>query len=57
MLQQPLTNFEIQEVAKKIAIAILTSDVSNEASIVNILNDYILLPKYKSNDNSGSNRD
>ena len=57
MLQQPLTNFEIQEVAKKIAIAILTSDVSKETSIVNILNDYILLPKYKSNDNPGSNRD
>ena len=56
MTQQPLSNFEIKEVAKKIVMAMLTSDVSNEASIVGILNQYILLPKYKTNDSPGSTR-
>ena len=47
MNQQPLSGFEIQELAKRIGLAIKTSDASVETMIQAILSQYILLPKYQ----------
>lgn len=57
MTQQPLNNSETQEVAKKIVMAILSSDISTEASIIGILSKYILLPKYQHDDKRTSTQD
>lgn len=47
MTQQPLTNFEIQELAKKIAESSQKTDSSLASVIAGVLSQYIILPKHK----------
>jgi hypothetical protein len=46
MTQQPLSGFEIQELAKKITENSKKTDSSLESVVVGVLSEYILLPKY-----------
>jgi len=45
--QQPLSGFEIQELAKRIAEASKTTDSSLASVIAGALSQYIILPKHK----------
>jgi hypothetical protein len=57
MNQQPLSGMEIRILAQRIVRINQDSDVSIERDIEEILKDYILIPKYKINDQAGSLKD
>lgn len=47
MQQQPLSNFEIQELIKQITENFQKNEGSLEFVIGEVLNNYILIPKHK----------
>lgn len=56
MTQQPLSNFEIKELAEKIVRNNQASDIGLKFNIEAVLSNYILIPKYQNNDSPGSAR-
>jgi len=50
MTQQPLSGYEIQELAKKIAESSKKTDSTLESVIAGVLSQYIILPKHNTNE-------
>ena len=50
MNQQTLSGMEIRALAERIVAANENSDITIESIIETILRDYIIIPKYRSND-------